>query len=78
MGLSIDVWVHAHHETGKPVEADVVKFYGDFDVGLVELLPHNLPGRFEIENKKSKDKQGMQSLADGVKAYEQRLETKGK
>jgi hypothetical protein len=36
--LSIDVWVHAHFETGKPVEVDVQRFYGEFDVGLVNFL----------------------------------------
>lgn len=38
MKLSIDVWVHAHFETGKPVEADVKQFYGEFDAGLVKFM----------------------------------------
>ena len=36
--LSIDVWVHAHFETGKPVEVDVNAFYGEFNVNLVDFL----------------------------------------
>ena len=36
--LSINVWVHAHFETGKPVEADVQTFFGEFDIGLIEFM----------------------------------------
>tara|TARA_R110000782_G_scaffold102645_1_gene189886 strand:+ start:133 stop:423 length:291 start_codon:yes stop_codon:yes gene_type:complete len=36
--LSIAVWVHAHFETGKPVEADIQTFFGEFDLGLIEFM----------------------------------------
>lgn len=57
------------------VKKEFVAAYKNYERTPVELLPHNLPGRFEIENKKSKDKSGMKSLADGLKKFN---ETRGK
>lgn len=54
------------------VKKEFISAYKNYERTPVELLPNNLPGRFEIENKKSKDKQGMKSLADGVNKYKEK------
>lgn len=57
------------------VKKEFISAYKNYERTPVEALPHNLPGRFELENKKAKDNQGMKSLTDGIKNFS--LKNKG-
>ena len=61
------------------VKKEFVSCYDNYERTPLEALPSNLPGRIELDKHKSKQSGGMKSLADGIEAFNDKLETtKGK